>query len=247
MNVLINGAGVSGMILCDVLRTMHPEWNISVQGNKSKIGSYPLLLDLDQITFQPDAFSNLKKRTIKVGFTNDGLKTIVEEPTDEMLEMYYKKQGRKKTSSSMSNSKKSFKAIDLRDWYEYSWKRNKDLVHKVQTGQYDLIFETKLDFDHVGWKSETEYIVMKDFDLKGFEYVYDCSEMSVKRYNKNCVEMLTKVDDAIRVQNFYGEPKIFTSYDVKTKCETIYASRNATKSQLKVVDVLNYINERWPK
>ena len=89
----------------------------------------------------------MKKRTIKVGFTNDGLKTIVEEPTDEMLEMYYKKQGREKTSSSMSTSKKSFKAIDLRDWYEYSWQRNKDLVHKVQTGQYDLIFETKLDFD----------------------------------------------------------------------------------------------------
>lgn len=246
MNVLINGAGITGMILCDVLKTEHPDWYVKVCGYLIEPQDFPLLLDLSQIRFQPDAFYYLAKRNIKVGYTKNGLRTILEKPTDEMLEMYYKKQGREKTSSSMSNSNQEYEAIDLRDWYELAKKRCGSLVEDKVKGEFDIIFETKANCDLIdNVKKEKEYILPKQCNLKGFDYVYDCSNNDIKRYNPKCVEMLKPTADTVLVSNYYRSPRIFSEYDTTNGIERIYVSRNATKSQLKVVDMLNYVNYRW--
>lgn len=245
MNILIKGAGITGMILCDVLKTEHPNWNITVEGYITVPNDYPLFLDLSQINFEPSSLAHLPKRKVKVGYTKNNLRTIMSEPTEEMLQMYYKKQGRVKTSSSMSNSNTQYDAIDLKDWYDYASNKWSELVKRTVKGEFDIVFETKATFDLLDAKRESEYIVVKQNNLKGFDYVYDCSDNDIKRYNEKCIEYTQQVPNAMKISNYYGTPRVVTQFDTATNCETIYISRNATKSQLKIVDALNYINYRW--
>lgn len=249
MRVLIKGAGITGMLLCDVLKDLRPDFEIKVLGKEESKKEIPLLLDLSQLDFEVDAINKLTKKKIKVGYTNDRLKTIVSEPTEEMLNTYYEKQGRTKTSSSMSNSKKDFNAVDLRNWYELALNRcSKFMIRgKVNESEYDIVFETKNPCDLLNEiSSEKEYLLMEDNNLKGYDYVYDCSNNDVKRYNAKCTEFLhDSVEGMVVIKNYYRSPVVLSEYDVANKLERIYISRNTTKSQLKIVDALNYVNYRW--
>lgn len=249
MRVLIKGAGITGMLLCDVLKDLHPDFEISVHGKEESKKEIPLLLDLSQLDFEIDTIKKLTKRKIKVGYTNDGLKTITSEPTEEMLDRYYDKQGRTRTSSSMSNSKSEFNAIDLRNWYDLALNRcSKFMIKgKIDESQYDVIFETKNPCDLLNNVYESkEYILMENNNLKGYDYVYDCSNNDIKRYNAKCTEFLhDSVEGMIVIKNYYRSPVVLSEYDTTNKLERIYISRNTTKSQLKIVDALNYVNYRW--
>lgn len=248
MKVLIKGAGISGMILNDILKTSHPNWLVDVEGVMDKPQNYPLLLDISQLECDIGYIQKgLKVVDIKVGYTDDGLKTITNEPTEEMLEMYYKKQGRTKTSSSMSNSSRKFKAMDLKDYYEYCRKvYGKYHNASLEESEYDIVFETKNSNGLLSdIKRESEYLLQANNDLKGFEYVYDCSNNNVKRYTSKATELLKPEEGSIKISNYYRSPKVLAEYDVSTNTEYIYISRNATKSQLKIVDAINYVNYRW--
>lgn len=249
MKVLIKGAGITGMLLCDVLKDLRPDFEINVLGKEETKKEIPLLLDLSQLDFEVKAIKELTKKKIKVGYTNDGLKTITSEPTEEMLEMYYQKQGRTKTSSSMSNSKKDFYAVDLRKWYDLALNRCHKFMTKgkIDESEYDIVFETKNPCDLlVDVSGEKEYLLMEDNKLKGYDYVYDCSDNDIKRYNSKCTEFLHQsVQGMIVISNYYRSPIVLSEYDIANQLERIYISRNATKSQLKVVDALNYVNYRW--
>lgn len=249
MKVLIKGAGITGVLLCDVLKDLRPDFEIRVLGKEETKKEIPLLLDISQLNFEVDAVKKLTKRKIKVGYTNDRLKTITSEPTEEMLEMYYQKQGRTKTSSSMSNSKKDFEAVDLRKWYDLALNRCSKFMSrgKVDESEYDIVFETKNPCDLLkDITSHKEYLLMEDNNLKGYDYVYDCSSNDIKRYNAKCTEFLHEsVQGMITITNYYRSPIVLSEYDVTNELERIYISRNVTKSQLKVVDALNYVNYRW--
>lgn len=248
MKILINGAGITGMLLCDVLKDLHPEFEIDIYGKSEMKKDIPLLLDISQLRFKSKLIDQLTKRKIKVGYTDNKLKTIVSEPTEEMIDMYYKKQNRVRTSSSMSNSKKDFEAIDLRKWYDLATNRCEKYITKKANlaSHYDIIFETKNPCDILNEiSSEKEYILVEDHNLKGYDYVYDCSDNDIKRYNAKTTEMIKPSHDTVVITNYYRSPVILSEYDVANNLERIYISRNATKSQLKVVDALNYVNYRW--
>lgn len=249
MKILIKGAGITGILLCDVLKDLRPDFEITILGKEELKKDIPLLLDLSQLDFNVKSINELTKREIKVGYTIDKLKTIISEPTEKMLEMYYKKQNRTKTSSSMSNSKKDFYAVDLRQWYDLALNRCSKFMTrgKVDESKYDIVFETKNPCDLLSnITAEKEYLLVEDNNLKGYDYVYDCSNNDIKRYNAKCTEFLYEsVRGMVTIMNYYRNPVVLSEYDIANKLERIYVSRNATKSQLKVVDALNYINYRW--
>lgn len=251
MKVLIKGAGMSGILLCDVLKDLRPDFEIHVLGKEETKKEIPLLLDVSQLDFEIGAIKDLPKKQIKIGYTNNGLKTIVAEPTEEMLDMYYKKQGRTKTDSSMSNSKKDFEAVDLRKWYELALTRCEKFIcrGKPTESLYDLVFETKNPCDLLrDITGEKEYLMMERNNLKGYNYVYDCSDNDIKRYNGKCTEYISESKQGmVVITNHYRSPVVLSEYDVANKLERIYISRNATKSQLKIVDALNYVYYRWGK
>lgn len=201
---------------------------------------------------------NIKKYTkkVKVGFRNEDGK-FLDKPTKNMIDNYLIKQGRYNTPSAMSDGNEEFVAIDLslimplliekfkeyvveEDCYKYEYKP-KDII-------YNTIIPTKCNEN----KGTNEYILPRienihprvDIDFDKYDYVYDCKLTSnIKRYSKYFTEYVNPIRDASMrtVINYYALPKIYNTYYVKGNYTIIDISRNATRTQLKQKDIIDYI------
>lgn len=186
---------------------------------------------------------------IKVGFSDiDG--NILDKPTEKMKNDYLLKQERVMVSSSMSDRHEEYDAIDLSLIIPILVKRFKEYVIEEDCTNYkynknDIIYNTIIPTKCNNNVGTFEYILKaSSVEFSDYDYVYDCSpHSSVKRYTKHFIEYLTNVRDArtMIITNYYASPEIYKTYDVKGDYTIVDISRNATKTQLKQRDIIEYM------
>lgn len=215
----------------------------------SEINNYPKANEYFKIFGIENKLDYLAE--IKIGYmTTDDY--ITYNPSYGVLRDYYSKQGRKKSSSSMSDGKKSFVAIKLKDIYNLLADKYKehhitseitrDMLDEFSSTSnmniYNTIFETSSNLNQPTF----EYVV-KEENPNVIDYVYDCRYYTkIKRFTKHYTEYFEAPlnKDYIVLKNYYAEPKIYAN--TNTKNTTIYdISRNATKTQLKIEDIIAYL------
>ena len=261
-NHYIIGDGLSGLIIASCLRYKKIK-NVYIIGNgKYKAPSVILLkyknktqlkkyFDIFKIDMTEENINTYTKK-IKVGFMNE--EKVLDAPTPEMLEIYYKKQHRVKTDSSMSDGLSSFNAIlldkvylKLRDdfnediiYREVTEAYIEDLKTKSDSVVYNTIIPTEANMNY----SKKEYIERAKNNLSKYDYIYDCrKKSSIKRISKGCIEHIRFpwLNNLIKIKNYYQTPTIYTAYDVKLNSTWIDISRKATKTQLKQEDIIDFI------
>lgn len=261
-NHYIIGDGLSGLIIASCLRHKRIR-NIDIIGDgKYKAPSVILLkykskaqlkkyFDIFKIEMTEENINTYTKK-IKVGFMND--EKVLDVPTPEMLEIYYKKQHRTKTDSSMSDGLSSFNAIlldkvydKLRDDFAKDMiKENIDYLYieelkkKPNSIVYNTIAPTEANINF----AKNEYIEKAETSLGKYDYIYDCRKgTSIKRISNNCIEHIRFpwLKNLVKIKNYYQTPTIYTAYDVKLNSEWIDISRKATKTQLKQEDIIDFI------
>ena len=196
--------------------------------------------------------ANLKKycTKIKVGYTTDFCKTIVDKPTEDMIKNYLEKQHREPTKSAMSDLNSSYDAIDLKEVYYHLKKHYYNKYIKIDNIKealsylradniYNTIFETTLNDN----KPYTEYVALEENNILDYNYVYDCNPKStIKRYTKNTSEYISEpIEYSFETNNFYNEPTIYTITKPKSGVTWYDISRRSTKTQLKQEDIINYM------
>ena len=205
-----------------------------------------------QIFDIPEKVKTKYLEKITIGFmTADNL--ITYDPTKSILKDYYDKQGRKKSKSSMSDGRQSFVAIKLKDIYpilvdKYKQKFVKSEVTRdmLETFKdrgniniYNTIFETT----HNKHEATLEYIV-REHNPFVIDYVYDCRYYSsIKRFTKNYTEyfQIPANKNYITIKNYYQSPEIYTTHDNINNWTQFDISRNATKTQLKIEDIIRFL------
>lgn len=201
---------------------------------------------------------NIKKYTkiVKVGFRNENGECL-DKPTQEMITNYLLKQGRINTPSAMSDGKEEFMAIDLSLVIPLLVEKFKEYVVEEDCYKYkykprDIIYNTIIPTQYNTYEGIDEYILpiiehihpRVDIDFDKYDYVYDCKlNGNIKRHSKYFTEYLTPIRDASMriVTNYYAPPKIYNTYYVKGNYTIIDISRNATRTQLKQKDIIDYI------
>ena len=110
---------------------------------------------------------------------------------------------------------------------------------KSNVNIYNTIFPTRLN----NYKPSIEYVCVRNNDLKGYDYVYDCNMISkVKRYTAKYEERISEGDYYdFKIKNYYEPPQIYMTFDPKSNVKWFDISRNATKTQLKQEDIINYL------
>ena len=110
---------------------------------------------------------------------------------------------------------------------------------KSNVNIYNTIFPTRLN----NYEPSIEYICASNTDLKGYDYVYDCNMLSkVKRYTTNYEEHISDEEHYdFKIKNYYESPQIYMTFDPKSNIKWFDISRNATKTQLKQEDIINYL------
>lgn len=263
---LIIGDGISGYIIAACL-DYNGISNFKIYGNNSYKPQNILLLkynDNEELQHYFYIFgieynrSNIHKYTkkINIGYMNDT--EIIDTPSSEMISNYYSKQNRLSTQSGMSDGKNSFNAIMLDKVY---LKLKKDYENKtVYCNIHDTfidylkeqhnvkVYNTILPTECNNYKPEVEYIeIIENVECFNYDYIYDCRLNSLsKRLCSNCTEYISKPEDkkVIEIKNYYHSPMIYNTFNAKTNSNWIDISRNATKTQLKQEDIINYmINE----
>ena len=192
----------------------------------------------------------LKK--VYIGFMSiDG--RITYDPTKSILNDYYEKQGRKKSKSSMSDGRQTFVAYELKKIYpilvhkyqghfvksEISRDTLEELKNKGNINIYNTIFETKFN----DYKYTNEYIVQEENDIIA-DYIYDCRYYSpIKRFTKNYTEYfkIPVNKNYFTIKNYYHSPEIIKTEDHLLNWTQFDISRNATKTQLKIEDIIKYL------
>ena len=264
INNVILGDGITGYIIAACLNYNNKK--CIIYGNDNYTPPSILLLKYKNgyqlkhyfnIFEIPYTNENLKKYTkkIKIGYTTDYCKTIVDEPTQNMINEYFQKQYRDCNKSSMSDGINSFKAIDLKLVYNHlKEKYKKSFVkcnidineilkkHNNNVKIYNTVFPTKLN----KFEPSIEYISINNNDIKSYDYIYDCSCTSrVKRYTKDYTEYISSPGYYdFKIENYYNEPQIYTTYYAKSNVTWIDISRKATKTQLKQEDIIDYLIHR---
>ena len=258
MKNIILGDGITGYIIAACLNHNNETFKIYGNGKYSPPdilllkykNQYELLTYFDIFEI-PYSAKNIDKYTksIRVGYTND-FKTILDKPTPEMKINYLEKQNREATHSAMSDDLATFYGIDLKLVYEHLKKKYKkyfiyDDIKKekfkslVGCTVYNTIFPTEFNNN----EPSIEYISVNKTNLKGYNYIYDCNKNSrIKRMTQEHVEYISNPGHYdFTIKNYYGAPRIYTITDPKTKSTWIDISRNATKTQLKQEDIINYL------
>ena len=261
-NHYIIGDGLSGLIIASCLRHKKIK-NIDIIGNGEYKAPSVILLkykskaqlrkyfEIFKIEMTEENINTYTKK-IKVGFMND--EKVLDAPTPEMLEVYYKKQRRKKTDSAMSDGLSSFNAILLDKVYD-KLKDDfaKDIIYDTIT--YNTIDALKQEPNSVVYNTvipteaninfaKKEYIEIANTSLGKYDYIYDCrKKSSIKRISNNCIEHIKHplLISASKIKNYYQSPTIYTAHNVKLNSTWIDISRRATKTQLKQEDIIDFI------
>lgn len=259
MENIILGDGITGYIIAACLDYNNEKFKIYGDGNyrppailllkyktKEELQHYFYIFGIEYND------ENIKEYTkkIKIGYTSNNCKTILDEPNQAMINEYFQKQFRDCTKSSMSDGINLFYAIDLKKIYVKLKERyNKYFIDcdindviddfKSNVNIYNTIFPTRLN----NYKPSIEYICARNNDLKGYDYVYDCSMVSkVKRYTAKYEERISEGDYYdFKINNYYESPQIYMTFDPKSNVKWFDISRNATKTQLKQEDIINYL------
>lgn len=261
MKNVILGDGITGYIIASCLNYNNEDFVIYGDGNYRPPAILLLKYKNDEerdkffhIFEIPINDENISKYTVgvKVGFTNDHCLSILDKPTDIMIDNYLAKQERTRTSSSMSNADTSFLAIDLKrvytllkDKYKNKFIEDDISIDNIKSKYnknvtiYNTIFKTEAN----NFEPSIEYICTDHNDTKGFHYIYDCNKNSrIKRITPMTTEYFSSPGyyDFI-IKNYYEEPRIYSTCNIKSNVTWIDISRNATKTQLKQEDIINYL------
>ena len=231
MKRVIIGNGISAIIIAICFDKLGIDYEI--YGSGTFVPPPLLILKNDKYHL----FDNIQRKKVKVGYLHDGT-TYDIIPTEEVKAEYFKKQNRQVKSSSMSDGLNEFYAIDLKDVYN-SFDTSKIIDKKVSLEDFDkdtVIYNTV--FPLHSDNCEYLYIVPEINDTGEYSYIYDCNLNSdVKRITPSSTEYIKPVRGSIKVKNYYEEPKIIRKDNV------IYISRNASCTQLKIEDIIDYIME----
>lgn len=225
--IRIIGNGISAIICAICLDKLQLDYEIYGSGTYCP----PPLLFLKNDQY--NLFSDYEKKIVKVGYIKNG--QIYDELTPELKSQYLAKQGRAVTSSSVSDGISSYEAIDLTEVYN-RFDKSKIIDKKVSLDEFeedDIILNTI--FPYESKEPNYLYIRKEKTDLKGYTYLYDCDDNNVKRITENFIEYISPVENSIKIKNYYDEPNI------PVKDNTIYISRNASQTQLKVEDIISYL------
>lgn len=261
MKNVILGDGITGYIIAACLNYNNEDFVIYGDGNYKAPSILLLKYKNDEerdkffhIFEIPITEENISEYTlgVNVGFTNDYCLSVYNKPNQIMIDNYLAKQERSKNSSSMSNSDTSFLAIDLKKVYKLLQERYKNKfieddisIENIKSKYnkdvtiYNTIFKTEAN----NFEPSIEYICVCHNDTKGYHYVYDCNKNSnIKRLTPLTTEYFEKPGyyDFI-IKNYYEEPKIYSTCNIKSNVTWIDISRNATKTQLKQEDIINYL------
>lgn len=231
MKRVIIGNGISAIIIAICFDKLGIDYEI--YGSGTFVPPPLLILKNDKYHL----FDNIQRKKVKVGYLHDGtIYDII--PTEEVKAEYFKKQNRQVKSSSMSDGLNEFYAIDLKDVYN-SFDTSKIIDKKVSLEDFDkdtIIYNTVFPLHNDN--CEYLYIVPEINDTGEYSYIYDCNLTSdIKRITPSSTEYIKPVQGSIKVKNYYEEPKIIRKDNV------IYISRNASCTQLKIEDIIDYIVE----
>ena len=229
MKRVIIGNGISAIVIAICFDKLGIEYEIYGSGTYLP----PPLLILKEDKYH--LFDNIPRQEVKIGYLHDGtIYDII--PSEEVKVEYFKKQNRKIKSSSMSDGLNKFYAINLRDVYD-AFDTSKIINKKVSLEDFDkdtIIYNTV--FPLYDDKHDYLYIIPESNDTGEYSYIYDCNLNSdIKRITPSSTEYIKPVQGSIKVKNYYEEPKIIRKDNV------IYISRNASCTQLKIEDIIDYI------
>ena len=230
MKRVIIGNGISAIVIAICFDKLGIDYEIYGSGTYLP----PPLLILKEDKYH--LFDNIPRQEVKIGYLHDDtIYDII--PSEEAKVEYFKKQNREVKSSSMSDGLNKFYAINLRDVYN-SFDTSKIINKKVSLDDFDkdtLIYNTVFPLHDDN--CEYLYIVPEKNDTFGYSYIYDCNlNSSIKRITPTSTEYINVPDEgSIALKNYYEEPKIVRKDNV------IYISRNASCTQLKIEDIIEYI------
>lgn len=241
MNIIL-GNGVSSYVIAACLSYLNKEFVIYGNPNKTYFAPDILFLKVekDEIDYYLSILGSKDKtniKNIKVGYWYDNeLHSTI---TNDAKKNYFAKQNRKECSTSMSDGKSEFLAIDLKSIVVDLIKRYK--VNDINDYKYnskDIIYDT---INYYGITIDNpnsfEFISKNDyFDVKDYDYVYDCTNSLIKRYTKNYIEYLEAPQKEYKaITNYYISPKIYKHNNITL------LGRNTTKTQMKQKDVIDYL------
>ena len=231
MKRVIIGNGISAIVIAICFDKLGIDYEIYGSGTYFP----PPLLILKEDKYH--LFDNIPRQEVKIGYLHDStIYDII--PSEEVKAEYFKKQNRKIKSSSMSDGLNKFYAINLRDVYN-SFDTSKIINKKVSLEDFDkdtIIYNTVFPLHNDN--CEYLYIIPEINDTGEYSYIYDCNLTSdIKRITPSSTEYTKPVQGSIKVKNYYEEPKIIRKDNV------IYISRNASCTQLKIEDIIDYIME----
>lgn len=255
MNNVILGSGVSAYIIAACLDYCNQDFEIVshvkdlrmppimlLKCNKSDLELYKQIFCLPNIS---DFLTH-----IKIGYLFDGI--IYDTMSDKMKTSYLAKQGRKQTSSSISDSLSSFYALRLDKIVSILQQRYSSRLKVCEFTEQDymsdksvIVYDTMFPIDSDA-EQHFEYIVLNcNIDLSGYDYVYDCNvESNVKRYSENCTEYIVEPNcENIKLANYYNEVKVYEFCDGRY----VKLGRRATRTQMKQEDIIRYMLKRLNK
>lgn len=243
MNIIL-GNGISSYTAAACLEYKNEQFKIYANDYNVKIPEILFLRceNYEEIDKYLSIFNIKEKQNefvqkIKVGYFYDD--RIHEYLTENAKKEYFKKQNRSQTKSSLSDGKNEYMAINLSKVLtilknRYSICDIRDYKINDDDFVYDTINVLKLPikFENYG----KEYVTKNNFfDVKQYDYVYDCSKSKIKRYTSSTVEYLSKEKDSIEIINYYDSPTFYKNGNV------LLISRYATKSQIKQKDIIDLI------
>lgn len=234
--IRILGSGITSLVIAACLDYQNKEFYI----DGSFSNNLPNILWLkydneEQKELYSDIFkidlNNFTKR-IRIGYLYDN--EIYDTVSEDMRHLYLAKQNRKNTSTCLSDGLNSFNIIKLDEIVSTLKSKYAD---KTYTNLYDFTYDTIDEKHEIVGKSYLEFITNNStFDMKDYDIVYDCNNSNIKRYTKSTIEYLSEPNAKYtKILNYYDEPKIYKAND------KVIIGRNATKTQTKQKDVINYI------
>lgn len=225
----IIGNGISAVVISYCLEKLNIEHKVYGSG----VFYAPELLYLKNDKYE--LFSKYSKELVTVGYIDDS-GNVTDTLSDDMYKNYLAKQNRQVTNSAISDGLSTFEAINLKQFYN-DFDKLKIIDKRVSLSDFntsDIILNTVFPFDE---NKEPNWLYLKTAknDIGDFSYIYDCRNNNIKRITKNTIEYISPQEDTIKIKNYYDSPEI------KFKDNVVYISRNASQTQLKIEDIIEYI------
>ena len=263
-NVII-GDGIAGYTIAACLDYLGEDFTIYGNGKYKAPEILLLKTNLDTLDDTSDEKANKYFEIFGIENKREFLKEInigymtadnhiTNYPTKGALKDYYEKQGRKKSKSSMSDGKQSFIGIELKKVYPILVDKYKDKFIKFEITRDTLeelsskgninIFNTIFESSFSTSQPTFEYIVKEENNIGNNDYVYDCRYYTgIKRFTKHYTEYFKAPLDKeyFTIKNYYDSPQISMWKGLEKDSVIFDISRNATKTQLKVEDIINFL------